>query len=141
MNQSALCDLTWLVDEYQSSLGMKSSGATVEALALGVHVFGNDGHDMSYRAMMASARASKVIKAMANMGSQNRHVIICSYDPPPRMPPSYISSYGDELSGIVWKVRAPKGVKGQVSVKLWAKNRLNRAHREYLEKRKEVDHE
>ncbi len=141
MNESALFDLTWLVTQYQSELGVKSSGGNFESMALGIHIFSGNAHEYSAKALAAAARAGRIIDAMGRMGRQNRNVIIHSYDPLPRMPPSYLANYGDELAGVVWKVRAPKGIKGQQSIKLWAKNRLDRAHREYLEKKREVNDE
>ncbi len=140
MSDSALHDLTWLCTEYQSSIGMKSSLGTFEALALGVHVFGGGGHEMSQRALSAAWRAGKIIGALHNVGKQNLNVLIHAYDPPPRMPPSYVANYGGELAGIAWKLRPPKGVKGQQATKAWAKLRLDKAHDRYLlEKRKVQD--
>lgn len=135
---SALHDLTWLCTCYQSEIGMKSSLGSFEALALGVHTFGSGGHELSQRALSAAWRASKIIKALGRVGTQNLNVLICSYDPPPRMPPSYRANYTDALAGIAWKVRPPPGVKGQQAIKVWAHNRLDRAHSKYLEEKRRI---
>ncbi len=135
---SALHDLTWLCTCYQSEIGMKSSLGSFEALALGVHTFGSGGHELSQRALSAAWRASKIIKALGRVGSQNLSVLIHSYDPMPRMPPSYLANYGGDLAGICWRIRPPKGVKGQQATKLWARNRLDRAHARYLEEKRKV---
>lgn len=141
MSTSALSDLDWFANEYQSELGIKSSGSTFEALALGVHCFSSGGHEMSQRALQAAWRAGKIRKALARVGKQNLNVLINSYDPPPRMPPRYVAEYGDDLSGIVWKLRPPKGIKGQQAIKAWAKARLDRAHSRYLIEKGRVDDE
>lgn len=141
MSESALFDLTWLTHEYQASLGMKSSGSTFEALCNGVHVFSGGGHEMSQKALSAAWRAGKIIKALHRVGPQNLNVIIHSYDPPPRMPLSYIANYGDDLAGICWKMRAPPGIKGQQAIKTWARAKLDRAHSRYLVEKGRVDDE
>lgn len=140
-SESALFDLEWLTHCYQSEIGIKSSGGIFEQLANGVHIFGGGGHEMSAKALAASARASRIVRALSRVGSQNLSVLIHSYDPMPRMPRNYAANYGAELAGICWKIRPPKGTVGQSSIKAWAKARLDRAHVEYLKQKRELANE
>lgn len=138
---SAQDDLHWLTEEYQSELGIRSSGGTFEAVGLGIHVYTGGAHEVSWKAAVAARRAWNIIRAVNLLKRRERAVLINSYSPPANTPRGYAAEYGDELAGIVKGIRPPKGVVGQAAIITWARLQLDKANRAYLEAKREIDDE